>query len=307
MKKLLAVASIVAIFGSCGPENNGKEEVPTEKAKPDHTTLLKQLDSLAYVLKGKFALGYIHMERGDTFSYNGNEHKPMQSTAKFPLALMVMQQLDAGKLSLDQKVGITEADMASIQRSPLWESVGKKSAYVTVHDMLDQMVAVSDNLSCNKFTELMGGVGALVGNTHTLGMTGFQLVAKEGNAGAIDFGRPYDNWCTPSDMAALLAKFYSGKILSKVSTDSLRSIMERAARERISRQLPEGTVVAHKTGTSGMEDGVTTAVNDIGIVTLPNGEHLVLAIFVTEVEGDMEAGEAIIATVAKAAYDHAVK
>jgi beta-lactamase class A len=108
-------------------------------------------------------------------------------------------------------------------------------------------------------------------------------------------------------MAALVARFYTGGIISKTATDTLRSMMERAQRERIKGHLPDGTIVAHKTGTSGMENGITTAVNDIGVVTLPNGNHLVLAVYVTEVSGDMEAGEEIIADVAKAAYDHAVK
>lgn len=41
--------------------------------------------------------------------------------------------------------------------------------------------------------------------------------------------------------------------------------------QRIKGLLPDGTVVAHKTGTSRTVGGVTAATNDVGLVTLPNG------------------------------------
>ncbi|MBK7970686.1 MAG: hypothetical protein IPK08_18150 [Bacteroidetes bacterium] len=48
--------------------------------------------------------------------------------------------------------------------------------------------------------------------------------------------------------------------------------------------LPSGTVVAHKTGTGGSNDttGLTSAVNDIGIVFLPKGNCLASCVMVTE-------------------------
>ncbi|HYD22957.1 MAG TPA: class A beta-lactamase [Flavipsychrobacter sp.] len=306
MKKLSIIVIAALGFWGCNSET-GKPKEEAETFRTDFTTLRRDLDSIAAGVEAKFALGYINIETGDTFSYKGEEHQPMQSTVKFPLALLIMQQIDAGKLKIDQKVPMTAEEMGAGARSPLRDAYGAKAVGVPIHDMLYYMIAMSDNVTCNKFTEMVGGVKALDSQVHSLGVKGFGLVAAEGKPGAIDFSRPYENWCEPRDMAGLLAKFYTGGILSKTSTDTLRSMMERAQRERIKGQLPKETVVAHKTGTSGSENGITTAVNDIGIVTLPNSQHLVLAIYVTEVQGDMEAGEAIIARIAKAAFDHAVK
>jgi beta-lactamase class A len=72
---------------------------------------------------------------------------------------------------------------------------------------------------------------------------------------------------------------------------------------RLKGLLPAGAVVAHKTGTSGAQKGITAATNDIGIITLPNGEHLALAVFVSDSPADEATREGVIAKVALAVWD----
>ena len=74
---------------------------------------------------------------------------------------------------------------------------------------------------------------------------------------------------------------------------------------RIKGQLPENTVVAHKTGTSGTnKEGLTAAVNDIGIVFLPDGQHFYISVFVTNSTENADTNEKIIADISKAAWDY---
>lgn len=47
----------------------------------------------------------------------------------------------------------------------------------------------------------------------------------------------------------------------------------------------------------------TAATNDIGIIYLPNGKHLAIAVFVSDSEADEKTREAVIAKIAKAAWD----
>lgn len=70
--------------------------------------------------------------------------------------------------------------------------------------------------------------------------------------------------------------------------------------------LPAGTIVAHKTGRSGNNNGITAATNDAGIITLPNGKHLAIAVFITNSSVDLPARESVIARIAKAAYDYEI-
>ena len=69
--------------------------------------------------------------------------------------------------------------------------------------------------------------------------------------------------------------------------------------------LPKGTIVAHKTGSSGANAaGVTAASNDIGVVTLPNGKHFAIAVFVSMTKESEQATDRIIAECSKAAWDY---
>jgi beta-lactamase class A len=107
-------------------------------------------------------------------------------------------------------------------------------------------------------------------------------------------------------MTFLLEQFYKGKILSKASTDFLYKIMTETSTgpKRLKGLLPEGTIVAHKTGSSPTNDeGLSPATNDVGIITLPNGKHLAIAVFVCNSTDDEPTREATIAKIAKAAWD----
>ena len=117
----------------------------------------------------------------------------------------------------------------------------------------------------------------------------------------------YTNWGKPADLVQLLDIFYSGKALSKTSNDFLMKIMTETTTgpHRIKGLLPKDAVVAHKTGTSPTNaEGLTPATNDIGIITLPNGKHLAIAIMVCNSKADEATREAVIAKIAKAAWDH---
>ncbi len=61
--------------------------------------------------------------------------------------------------------------------------------------------------------------------------------------------------------------------------------------------------MAHKTGTSPTVNGVTVATNDVGLVTLPNGRHLAISVFVLDSGANNAVREKVILKVAKAAWD----
>jgi beta-lactamase class A len=107
-------------------------------------------------------------------------------------------------------------------------------------------------------------------------------------------------------MGQLLRKFYRGEVLSAKSTAYLREIMERTTTGpgRIKGLLPKETVVAHKTGSSGADEkGLVAATNDVGVVTLPDGRHIAVVVFVSDATAEEKACEAVIARVAKAVWD----
>ena len=108
-----------------------------------------------------------------------------------------------------------------------------------------------------------------------------------------------------SAVVVLLRAFHEGKGLLKSSQALLLQLMTdtTTGSKRIKGLLPDGTVVAHKTGTSSTVNGVTAATNDVGLVTLPNGRHLAIAVFVSDSGANDAVREEVIAKVAKAAWD----
>ncbi len=80
----------------------------------------------------------------------------------------------------------------------------------------------------------------------------------------------------------------------------------KTGNNRLRGQLPEGTTVAHKTGWSGKhkETGITAAVNNIGLIFLPNGEYFTISVFITESLENFETNEKVIADISRAAWDY---
>ena len=80
-------------------------------------------------------------------------------------------------------------------------------------------------------------------------------------------------------------------------------VNSRPGAKRIKGLLPAGTVVAHKTGTSATIKGVTSATNDVGIITLPDGSQLAIVVFVSDTRADEKTREEVIAKIAEAAWN----
>ena len=77
---------------------------------------------------------------------------------------------------------------------------------------------------------------------------------------------------------------------------------------RIKAKLPTNTEVAHRTGSSFTNNvGMTGAINDIGIVKLPNGNQYIISVYVHNTTEVFKTGEEIIADISKAVWDHYTK
>jgi beta-lactamase class A/beta-lactamase class A VEB len=122
----------------------------------------------------------------------------------------------------------------------------------------------------------------------------------------------FQNWITPNAAVQTLRLFYENKngLLSNSSYSFFWQTMKETSTgvNRLKGLLPEGTIVAHKTGSSGTTDaGLTSATNDWGVVFLPNGHYFIISVLVTNSYESEETNERIIAEVCRVAYDYFVK
>lgn len=268
-------------------------------------TLRDEIEQAAKPAKGIVGVSILGLEDRDTLTYNGNARLVMHSVMKFPIALAVLHQVDSGVFSLTQVVHIKKRDYLKNSYSPLRDKYPNGDVDISLGDLLGYMVSLSDNSACDILLKKIGGAQTVQAYMLHLGIRGIAVRASEEDM-ASSWELQYTNWCKPSEMTMLLDLFYNGKILAKTTNDFLYKIMTDTSTgpKRIKGLLPDGTVLAHKTGTSPTNaEGLSPATNDVGIITLPNGKHLAIAVFVCNSTADEATREAVIAKIAKAAYD----
>ena len=218
----------------------------------------------------------------------------------------ILSLVDSGKLSLDQKIHIRKKDLLEDTWSPLREKFPKGNIDITVVELLEYSVSQSDNNAADILFRLVGGPRKVQSYLRKIGITGINVAANEAQLHD-SWDAQFLCWCEPVKMIELLEVFYKRKFLSASSSDLLLKLMTKSENspKRIRGLLPPETIVAHKTGTSNTNDaGVNGATNDVGIITLPNGKHLAIVVYVSMSTLNYEAREALIAQIAKAAWDY---
>ncbi len=246
---------------------------------------------------------------GDTISVNGDRHFPMQSVFKFHIALAVLAEVDKGNLSLNQQIKITiDEFLPKDFWSPLRDENPNGGTF-TIAKLIEYTVSQSDNIACDELIKLVGTPKTVEEYIRKNGISEIQITYNEKDMQA-KWENMFLNRTTPKAASATLQMFYENKnnLMSKASYDFFwkTNIETTTGVNRIKGQLPKGTVVAHKTGWSGTNKatGITAAVNDIGIVFLPDGRYFIISVFVTDSKEDFDTNERIIADIAKATYDY---
>jgi beta-lactamase class A len=239
---------------------------------------------------------------------NPHARPPMQSVFKLPLALTTLHLVEEGKFSLDQPIRFLPADRIPHTYSPLQDKYPEANVDVALRELLSAAVSLSDNAAADVALRIVGGPAVVDRYINSIGVTGFNL--QDGEDGlARDVTAQYRNWFEPAGAVQFLRRISDASPLTPEHTRLLLQWMQDAstATRRIKGDLPTGTIVMHKTGSSGTKNGVTFATNDIGLITLPDGRRLAIAIFVTDSRADEATRDGVIARIAKAAYDQAVQ
>jgi beta-lactamase class A len=311
-KILLASFTLITLMSACSksssiPKANSVDKRSYSQASPSATQdqqLQNQLSQIASAAKGKVGVAAVVLETGETVSLNPHDHFPMQSMYKLPISMAVMKQVDAGKIKLDQKVRVTKDDfIGRNQHSPIRDK-NPNGVELTVTELLRFAISESDGTASDVLMKFAGGPGAIQAYLTDLKISDMIVLSTEKELGQ-DRQVQYSNWASPEASVSLLRALHEGQGLSETSQALLIKYLteSKPGQKRLKGLLPAGTVVAHKTGTSGTQNGITAATNDIGIITLPNGKHLAIAVFVSDSPADEATREGVIAKIAQATWE----
>ncbi|HMU44075.1 MAG TPA: class A beta-lactamase, subclass A2 [Ignavibacteriaceae bacterium] len=279
------------------------------KTQSNKTDLLRsKIEQIVSDKDAVVGVSIIGINGKDTLSLYGDRRFPMQSVFKFHIALAVLSEIDKGNLSLDQKIEISKDELLSEDFwSPLRDENPNGGSF-TIAKLIQYSVSHSDNTACDVLIRLIGTPKTVEDYIKKSGVDDIQITFNEEEMQA-KWENMFKNWTTPKAASKTLKLFYENKsnLLSKSSYDFFWKTNKETTtgKNRIKGQLPEGTIVAHKTGWSGTnkETGITAAVNNIGIVFLPNREYFIISVFVSESKESFDTNEKIIADIAKATYD----
>lgn len=273
--------------------------------KPKHDELKK---SVIEIIKDKNAtVGVALIVDGkDTLTVNNDFHYPTQSTYKFHLGLAVLDYMHKNNIPLDHKVFIKKEELLPNTWSPIRNEYPEGNIEMSIADLLRYTISQSDNNGCDILFRFVGGTDVVDKYIRSLGFSEFAIAATEEEMHG-PWEVQYTNWSTPYTAASVLETFRTKELLPKVFHDYLWTIMVETTtgKNKIKALLPEGTLVAHKTGSSYRNaDGLNAAENDIAIIQLPNGTYYSLAIFVADSMEDEATNCKMIADISKVIYDY---
>ncbi|MGE8342448.1 MAG: class A beta-lactamase, subclass A2 [Flavobacterium sp.] len=249
-----------------------------------------------------------NIEDKDTLSINGNLKMPMMSVFKFHIALAVLHKVDEGKFNLTQEIFVKKKDLKEDTWSPMKEDYPEGNVSLTLDKILRYTVSHSDNNGCDILINLVGGTKYIQKFINEQGIKDFAIKVNEDQMKT--WKNLYINTTTPLATTELLEKFFKGEVLKEETTNYLYQIMVETSRgiTWMKAGLPEGTELAHRTGISGTNDAnLRVAMNDIGIVKLPNGKHLIVSVYLKDITEKKEDTEKIIADITKAVWNYFIR
>ncbi len=254
---------------------------------------------------GKVAVAVRHLRTGEGFYHAADEVMPTASLIKLPVLVEAYWQADEGKISLDTKLTLTKDDC--VPGSGVLTDCFTPGATLTTRDACRLMITVSDNTATNL---VLGRVGIPSANVRmaTLGFPNTRINAKvyKGKATTIDAERSKKyglGSTTAREMVGLLGLLHAGEVASPQACIEMLGILRKNHdNDMLVRLLPDGAVVAHKTG------AVSDARTDAGILYL-HGRPAVAVCVLTCDNADQRwvvdnQAQLTIARVGRAVYDH---
>ena len=287
---LRALALLLAVGGGAPPP----VQAASGRAVPE---LSRRLEQEARRAGGQVAVHVTHLPSGRWAASNAERMQPLYSVFKLPVAVVVLEEVAAGRLALDRTVEVTARDVSVRQTAdnPRWS---KLPVTLTVQQLLDFSIVDSDNPSTDKLLELIGGPAAVTRRLRALGLPGidvkFTCRELSPTQGRLNLG-------SAAAITRLLVALHAGTLLKPPQRALLLDLMTRSQTglRRLRGNLPDGTLVADKTGTG--PDG--SATNDVGFIALPAGQHLAISVLISGSPLPTDQQSKLIADLARLAHD----
>lgn len=287
------------------PLPSGRAQMVYQFQQPQRSyssPLEARIAALAGHEQGRIGVAAVDLASGQAIQILGDQPFPMASTSKVAIVATFLEGVDQGRFTLDQQFPL----MVPVPSRKFDGTVApvRPGALLSAQGLIELTITRSDNQATDALLAAVGGPQAVNRWLAGAGIRNFRidrdiatLVRDDGEVDPASSIDPRDS-TTPLAMVQLLSGLYRGEWLRASSRAVLIGAMERCitGKRRIPAMLPEGALVAHKTGS------LNNTSSDVGIIKTPDGRAMAVAIYVTG-QGTKANREARIATIARAIYD----
>jgi beta-lactamase class A len=205
-------------------------------------------------------------------TWRAQERFVMCSSFKASLAACVLASVDRGHARLDELITYGPDDL--MEYAPVAKQNLEKGA-MSIADMCEAAVELSDNTCANALLARVGGPSALTAYWRSIGDAVSRLDHNEPELNRTPLGDPHDT-TTPAAMADNLQNLILGKVLSSNSRERLTGWMLgcKTGDNRLRSGLPKDWRVGDKTGNNGKD-----AFGDIAVTWSTRGEPVLICAY----------------------------
>lgn len=247
----------------------GKEIVPLKQSLQQLAGQYSDIEPKVFV---------VDLDTKGFVSIEGEEVIASASTIKLPILVAFFQDVDEGKIRLEERLIMTEDSIGGGSGTMQYQEAGTRFSAL---ETASKMMTVSDNTATNMLIERMGGMEKLNQRFMKMGLKATRLRNLLPDLTGT-------NTTTAEDLGNLLAKIDRGELISLRSRDRLLYIMRNLVRNTLLPVgLEPGAIIAHKTG------DIKSVLGDVGIIDMPNGKRYIASVLVKRPDNAPQAKEYI--------------
>lgn len=298
--------------------------------------LAGQVAALGRGFDGVAGIAVASVDDGWAASFNGTRVLPQQSVRKLWVAAATLDQVEAGKQRLDDRMTLTRADL-TLFHQPIRKRIGDGSYQTSVAELLRFAMTQSDNAANDVLYRRVGGQQGVsdflnrkdlrqiaIGPEEKILQTTMAGLAWEDR---FSFGKAFwqardrvppgtraaalnaylaapPDGATPLAVADALARLARGTLLGPGATAQLTGLMAQSEtgpdRLRGALLAGDGWSLAHKTGTGQVMGNFATAYNDVGVLTAPSGRRYAIAVLIGSTRQPVKERQALMQGVVRA-------
>jgi beta-lactamase class A len=295
--------NVEAAFDSTFVRSQPISQPPSQRDSVYRDPFQTQIAQLANAEQGRIGVAAYDLTSGRSVAVLGDQPFPFASTIKVAIAATFLEQVDAGHLRLSNSYPLMVPVPSRKFAGPV--APVRAGNYYSAQDLITMALTHSNNQATDALLAAIGGPAAVndwlrrTGNGNGVHIDR-DIATLVRDDGAVNPATTIDtrDSATPMAMVRMLTGLYQGRWLSAQSRNFLLDTMARCetGKNRIRALMPEGLTIAHKTGT------LSNTASDIGIISMPDGRAIALAIYVTG-QGSKTNRDWRIAEIARTIYE----